>query len=407
MAKMVEKEKIKDIIDTKNWLWNYKWEWDNTKEPYNMPILVLPPTLGRTIGEPSTFLRVYAYGGRLYDIRVIETETSSDDNKMFQFDKKYLRYAHPSFRYGKDKQQKPRIPEDFKKKYELIYNNYGNADDLKKLLLNVKSFEDIIVDKTIDKENKLLDFIILGARNNNTKKNEIKKERWVQTEIVKKYISKKYLKNSKEEQYLIFDMEYNIELGSEGEGRKITKRDSENPNIINETGEFSKNTEIDLILFDGKKFGFVELKYNGESMRNGTKNDLREHYLDFYEAKKKMDGIQRELLRRLWFLFRYQIIDKSWEEAFYKIGIRKEIWGMSYDEMKKAITDLTNSQCFDYWYGFLFWNDEFFHGNKGTILKKFEKQVKPEFEDYNMPLKYCYYDDKSEDNNIKFIVTGW
>lgn len=396
---MDEKKKLQKIIAIKKWIWDYEWKWEN-KKPYNKPILVLGPTLGTTKGEPSTFLRVYAYGGRLFDIRTNETNSKNAKNKH-KFDKEFLKYAHPEYYYDK-KNQINMIPESFKNHYSPVYEKYKNYKDIKNLLFNINSFERI-ENKEDSKKNELLDFIVLGMKNNNTKIDGSKKERWIQTEIVKEYISKKYVENDKEEQYLIFDMEYRIELDPK---RNKSERKGGKTKLI--PNKFSETTELDLILFDGKKFGFVELKYNGESMDSGSDNDLREHYLDFNVAKKQMRKVQKELLRRLWFLFHYQIIDVSWKNAFSEIGVCKEIWNMTYDEMKMEVDNIINSKIFDYWYGFLFWNDEKCLKEQNSVLEDFKNQVKPEFEDknFNMPLKFCYYD-TIKDNKIKFIETSW
>ena len=125
---MDEKKKLQKIIAIKKWIWDYEWKWEN-KKPYNKPILVLGPTLGTTKGEPSTFLRVYAYGGRLFDIRTNETNTKNAKNKH-KFDKEFLKYAHPEYYYDK-KNQINMIPESFKNHYSPVYEKYKNYKDIK------------------------------------------------------------------------------------------------------------------------------------------------------------------------------------------------------------------------------------------------------------------------------------
>lgn len=381
-------EKIKNIINIKEWLWKCEWKWDN-KEKNFQPFLILAPSLGTNTGEPLTSLRVYACGGRLYDIRTIETDLN--DEKVTKFDKKYLNYTIPNHPYGHS--QKVSVPELFLQEYKSTYDSHK---DITTLLFNINSFEDI---KSSNKKKALLDFIILGARNRNTKKNGTKHERWIQTEIVKDNILNKFEVNSEDNQYLIFDMEYEIKFNPP---RPKTKRNVKGKII--ELEKVSKSTEIDLILFDGKKFGFIELKYNGESMEKGNSNNLREHYLDFYEAKKQMGNIQNELIRRLWFLFKYRIIDESWKEPLNTIGICKDIWNKKYVELLEVIEN--NSVIFDYWYGFLFYNDEHSTKNQKIIESKMEEQVKLEYKDFNMPLKYCYYE-KGTDKKIAFSDIEW
>lgn len=163
-------------------------------------------------------------------------------------------------------------------------------------------------------------------------------ERKVQTSLLKEYMGMK----KSESNWIITDMEF-----------CITDK------------ERNYNHKPDLIVFDGKGFGLVELKYAGESMDKDAENSLMKHYIKFYnsiyESKNNID-IVKECLRRARALLEYELIDKSWSKEINDFIIPEKgaadcLWmgflfvegtGLSENDNEDYVKDQINIQLGEY-----------------------------------------------------------
>ncbi|MCR5488204.1 MAG: hypothetical protein K6F35_11905 [Lachnospiraceae bacterium] len=337
---MLSKEDIKAII--KN-LEEYSAECIGKKE--EKPIVVVGPA-----GEQWT-LRVYCYGGDIGALGMNEVsaafniEFNGEDQAWSKVKKRksriigegYERYLRKKFvdlqkhiyelplemreRYKDclDKSEEEREEEErYKADPDKKYPKYipGLDKDFVGLLNEGKGeilWKNIL--EMNDQGRKYLDYAIAAtySRFENSKDAGEKK---VQTKLVKKYRGA-----AKETKYIIVDREFRV--------------DGHQP---------------DIIVFDGKSFGLVEIKYAGKNMKRGDSNSLDKHFEKFYQSiyEGNSFGIVKECYRRLRILQEYDLIDRSWDEDITEMQKMIETAG-KLEEIKQNETARALL-----WMGFLF-----------------------------------------------------
>lgn len=178
-------------------------------------------------------------------------------------------------------------------------------------------------------------------------KRKKKKERPVQVRLAKEFM---YNRPKTPDTLLVSDLEY-----------KIPKE------------FFKESPKVDLILFDGKSFGFVEFKANGQSMGRSNKNSLTEHMKTFDSLLSLTDSQKKDLFleccRRLKLLLQYELVNKSWE--------------VSINALPKKETD-TNLPEELFWCGFLFVG-----GNEDYIKTEVKYQL-ADYKDSKWDIRYQY-----------------
>ena len=224
-------------------LLDYEFQNGEKKE---RPIVIVGPD-----GKTKTKLRVYAYGGCIGRIATRKT----DYNQLAK-SKAYAKYLETD-------DQKYKL----KKMQQLKY-----GEEKGRLLF----------------EPEYLDLILHAARTRFTgeqKEQEERKERCIQTNIVKKHIDKQ-----PSDGWCIVDMEFAI-----SETNKKTKESL-----------FSKP---DLVVLDKDKgFGLIELKYQNKNMENIDQHDEK---LSYVAGSPNVGKWVKELMRRCEYLENYGLINRE------------------------------------------------------------------------------------------------
>lgn len=247
---MEKKVLIEKIKDARNFVFK-----DGENE--EQPVIILGPS-----GSEKTKLRMYAYGGLIGTIPT-GTENYGLLNQEY---KKYL----------------------------------SNPQDVEKL---EKMFQEEDKNGLLFSET-YLELAVKAAKAKFTKEGKNQKERNIQTQIVKKYMTEGT-------GWRVIDMEF-----------RVPKQE-----------EMEKHSQVDIVVFDEEKgFGLIELKYNNESCDN-----LDEHCNDYHKIcsdKKISEKNEAELIRRAEYLAKFGLIDPRY-----------------YEKMK----EIKNSGSpIGFWYGFLF-----------------------------------------------------
>lgn len=242
------KTELKKLLD-------YEFTDGGTKQ---RPIVIVGPD-----GKTKTKLRVYAYGGCIGRIA-----TGKADYNQLAKDKEYAKYLE-------DDAQKSRLKEMQQLKY---------GKEKGKLLF----------------DSEYLDLILNAARTRFTgekKGKEERKERSVQTNIVKKHIHKQ-----PGDGWCIVDMEFAISEKNEETNKKL----------------FSKP---DLVVLDKTRgFGLIELKYENKSTEN-----LAQHYgkLSLAASISNVKEQVKELKRRCEYLKNYGLIN---QELYNNCAKPESLW---------------------------------------------------------------------------------
>lgn len=244
------------------------------------PIVIVGPD-----GTTKTKLRVYAYGGCIGRIA-----TGKGDYNQLAKDKEYAEYLENDDRKCRLK--------------EMQHLTYGEKKG--ELLF----------------EPEYLDLILNAARRRFTgepKGEEERKERCIQTKIVKKHIDKQPING-----WCIVDMEFAISEKNEETNQK----------------RFSKP---DLIVLDKDKgFGMIELKYKNENTKN-----LSQHYENLSYAAGSPNAKERvkELNRRCEYLKDYGLINQE----LYNMCKKEKLWygflfvGGEKNDSVKCIKEITKT----------------------------------------------------------------
>ncbi len=315
---------IKKVKDRVKALDNY------TLEPYggnsDKHIVILGPD-----GTNTEHLRLYAYGGDIGLMPLTKEREYSLSRNI-----NYAKYIREGYEDGNGQ----------------IYNVpvwLKNNKAVKKEMANKKITEEGLLDEclkykeqkkindclTPSENNFYLPLILAAQYNKWTKKDDEKKERKVQCEMVKKF--QKDCGKTIDREFVVTDMEFKFQLTDE---RCKEKSKGE--------GSFSKP---DFVVFDGKAFGLIELKYNGQGYDEN--NDLDVHFLDFYDlvndAKNnaKWDAYG-ECLKRLKILLDLEVIGKN--------DVERKKWLDYYSRQKKFYDDNQNNSFENelFWVGFYF-----------------------------------------------------
>lgn len=312
-------------------------------------------------GTKKHKLRVYAHGGDLGRIGIADTAQCEIHKKQ-----DYLKYL-------KD--------EDAKALLELIEESEGKKD-------NARDESEILCDK------RYISLMLKATKQRGVKKEgnkEVRTERVIETSL----IAQQGKIENKNNNLLVYDMEYMITLPTR--------------TTIKESGEeVAKHCKPDLIVFDGKNIGIVELKYDADSMENDEKkqikgNSLKDHYQDFMdfiwnETDKKRWDVIGESICRLKYLEDAGLIDPSWHDNIAELR--------EWHKSNKA-GEFDTSRI---WIGFYFVEGPHKEKDHLPCEEYVEDQVRGQLKDvvtdarekgHNTQVRYGYW---SNDEKIKLIL---
>ena len=357
MDEQKKKELITDLL-------GFTVKIDETEEK---PIIIMGPDGSKNKNK----LRIYAYGGQIGAIPTLDAHPSSEFGLA---DKGYAKFAS-RIEWKDEKDHKHKAPNWIEKNMPLIPANLGkkvinsNEDKYEKNLehiLNARNDEELFKNNNseqvdIKKRNEeiynrkeyrdlYLTLILAATQCKFTKSDATKGERWIQHNIAKEYTSECGVIDGKP--FIITDLEFDLPLTKERVKEK--KKHNEEDNIDAESNGKSKP---DFVVFDGESFGFVELKYNADSMKRNSNNSLESHFLDFYNVMREYEGnlwkeVYEKCLSRLKCLLDYGVIPKemtykdkviNWEDLYKKC--------LDYCNDKKDNSEFEDSRL---WCGFMF-----------------------------------------------------
>lgn len=385
---------VKDIVEL---LSNYSWDYSDLGYTSEAPIIVLAPNIENgeytDISGRSTELRVCCCSG---DFMTLPYDKPQETYDLLSGDYGWFAVGESQNGIYKNGQNKENIiPASFYVTYIDLFNNMKN----KTIQANSKDVENWFKEVSFESEEnykKALDFAILAATNRFRKKNPkdgLRQERWIQEIILKKYIKSVLNKDS----VLFFDEET---LFNFFDIRTRTKADGTFFSVEDGKPMESSSCRPDLVVFDGKSFGLIELKYNADSMDKDSANSLRDHYLDFQYLIETMKSIViKEYIRRFWFLFKMNIIDSSWKESFTTYRIDYEFWDMSYEEMIECLNTIAVDDI-EIWSALLFVNDgskRALTARKKSILKNIKEQLGDILPDNNVDIRYQIFEGEAKE----------
>lgn len=164
-----------------------------------------------------------------------------------------------------------------------------------------------------------------------------------------------------------FNKKKNKKIGERGVQTHIARRcmdEKPGDGLIVTDIEFTmggvSDGEVDFVLFDGKRFGLVELKYNAESMGSGQDNSLYDHMCDFYKVLSDNEKSKEQLKQCL---YRAEILSRK------GIEVISNDWNPVFGEMIDSIENEADPKRL-MWCGFLFVG-----GDKTVVLDEVKKQL--------------------------------
>lgn len=250
-------------------------------------------------------------------------------------------------------------------------------DESKKKGVNARHVSEILCDKHY------IDYMLKATKQWDTRYDKctgqkVRGERSIETSL----IAQQGKIENKNNNLLVYDMEYEITLPS----IKAIRKGKEVP----------KKSEPDLIVFDGKNIGIIELKYNADSMTG--KNGLKEHYLDF------MDFIWNGTDKGRW-----DIIDESIYrlECLKDAGLIDDSWYDNITELREwyKSNEAGNFDTDRIWIGFYFVEGPNKQGKKyveNEIRRQLEGVMRDAKNNYHHTrVRYGYWPD---DKEIKLIL---
>lgn len=388
------KKTINDIVSD---LWNYEAKGEK-------PVIVVGPAednVKKTLddeGCKNALLRIYSYGGKLGGIKLNETENTAN-------------------LIGSDYLENHLLKKDDLTKYSESELNQVDAwkKQIDKILLQreqkskKKSKTKVILSGKRD-EIFYGDSLKLAVRSTwlwGQKDSEAEsKERNEQTRVIKHHIGPLAEYVGK---YVPTDMEYKLPIPQTGLIKNSLHIAKIRKNNDIDNGDYTKNRKKpDFIVFDGKSFGLVEMKYNGASMEMSQANSLREHFLDFVSIiappqsllrKEDLVGANNE---NIWYKYANKtkeeqeaaIYKVQWEvlhECLYralcisKVGLLSEDCIKKLNELVKWYNEQDTSKPFPYekgllWCGFYFMNGPKVEGKtqagaESKIIGEVKKQL--------------------------------
>lgn len=245
----------KEILEEIKKLMNYASKAGGTEE-IEKPILVLAPKM-KEPGKESTSLRVYAYGGLLGRI------PTARNKKGALMSQKYLKYL-------------PENTEEKAKIEEMLRNPKAQTREQRIHTLLSEEY---------------LDLALEACRRRFTSKKGNPRERWIETELIKKYLNNK-------DRWIPIDMEFAFPKQWVGDKKKCVR-----PDIV----IYDKNAVA---------FRMIELKCDNKSCDG--KSGLFEHYQDAMDIiiSSHRDEIIAECFRKMEYLRDYGIISgEAWKEV--------------------------------------------------------------------------------------------
>ncbi len=279
------------------------------------PIIIVGPSGS----EPDKF-RVYANGGQIGAIPINE-----NNKEVSLADSDYKNYLKKEYENG----------------HEHIYhcptwlrNKYPKIEEFDKEFENIKKAKKDEKIK-IMKDGSYLDIMVAATENRFHKHEEnVDCERFVQTEIAKKLMQRK-------SGFVVTDIEYCFS------------------SKVNEDNEHK--CKPDIIVFDGKSFGLIELKFNGNSCTSSSNGaGLAKHFKDFYwlvneaDSKTTKHDAFDECIKRKNLLASYKIIADKWKDKNPEFDEKSSFWfgflfvdddeRNSCDKIKDTITKEANNK---------------------------------------------------------------
>ena len=331
---MVVKEKLKKLI-------NYTVTIDGKEE---RPIVIMAPD-----GSDENSLRIYAFDGNIGRIPLTE------EGKYQLADKGYSKYiTYPKY---------PIINKNTSHIYEFPnwLGQFKQEDKCKEELEEYLRKEKGELREYFDVDSLYLPLILAASRNRFTCKNKdnygTKMERWKQQEI-----AKYFMEHSSEKGSIITDLEFDIPISDERKKVKAVRADTE------DMQKMKGASKPDFVIFDGQRFGIVEFKYLGQSMKTHSSNSLDWHLLDFYDAFENDAHDRIELynkcLDRLKCLLDYGVI-------FPDDSDKRKEFETKMNSCRRAANSGKEKELKDlFWFGFLFVG-----GKKSTIKNNIRNQL--------------------------------
>lgn len=408
-----------------------------SNETAEKPVLIAAPD-----GSNAGALRIYGYSGDIGRLPV-------EGGKVSLLRKDYTKYLSKKIKGGRNRAKWLDFSNNKTDVFpQLFIDKKIGMDDYESILNTfISSVEPSEIWNDQDYRNLYLKLALAAAEVSpkGTKTNGKRGERWVQQLVAKYYQTHNGIMAGKP--IIITDVEFDMPIS---ENRILQKRIRNAKNMEKNCEAYIKSVKAkdniisggdtkaagaskpDFIVFDGERFGYVEMKYDGESMDDFTSNGLDWHFLDFYSAMSASYETQlekyEECLNRLEILLDYGIINEKMEEKDEKIDWRALLnrCKKKLENLKKQYndkTDCTEMGCKAqeeqlFWVGFVF-----IGGNKINIANKIKNQLigprrehkpfkntdrenaeKYAAEDVDSKITsfpiYCQYCEDTEDGNI-------
>lgn len=409
-----------------------EYEFNNEK-----PFYITSPS-----GSSGSNLRVYAYGGDVGTIDAgsgsfcISDMSSKNEKNMYA---KHLKSTTTYKRSGGP--GKPPVIETRDNDRRPLEGKFPINDDLQEELENHIWETDI--NKLFSEDNKKYIDLLLTAMMN-WSRNKVEsidkfntKERRVQMRFAKKNV---YNVKYSAEKMIVTDVEFELEAPFTGKIHSINekklnasiKKNKDFSELAEEEFEQKKiayledtngeklkvfKVKPDMIMFDGEKFGLVELKAHGESMTSTSDNSLKKHCLDFCDliadGNDKSRSIEGEWKEYTSFVPEDvdEVIRKAQWDAFRTCvnrarvlldnGLIDQSWRKSILEAEEYCRDnKQDNVCTRFWCGFLF-----IDGDKKRIDKNYVKRQLKDFKGSDVDIRYQFIqsEEPSEINMVEKI----